>query len=493
MHIPQALSLDQNSVTLCLTGLSAQNAEWLEVTLGDINSPTHVGSRSTRVEPKLFGKPSDFSGDRREWRHFEWVFRKWFGFLHDTAEQWLDQAAIAPGELGEAVADRRETDKALYMSLAMVCKNEALDVVKTVTHKRGFEIWRKLSKEYGATTGASLHEYTNLLEYDFGTTDGFKKRLLKWENQIVDFQKATGKVFSDRLKCAIVLSRSPVPIRTYLRVQNRGDYGALRVEEWLWQRKSMGKVWESTTKATSTSKTTITAKAMRKEKKEERKAKEKDKGKTRSQRQIRVFKATAGHVASGGTRRVSVGKVTCKPWRKFRVLPATTPAAAKTAASIQEFNDEQEPGWIFGVIGGSAASVTTGTDDLWDELASDSGSVSTACPYAWCSDISVNKENKVYLQDIQQRRIPSHGSRVMPLEWGPKGRVRCKVKFDVADVACPVVSLGKMIESGFTFSFDDYKCYMHKGNQRVEIFRKGRIFVLRMRRRWLESKVQNGN
>ena len=73
---------------------------------------------------------------------------------------------------------------------------------------------------------------------------------------------------------------------------------------------------------------------------------------------------------------------------------------------------------------------------------------------------------------------------------GPEGRVECKVKFDVADVAYPVVSLGKMIESGFTFSFDDYKCYMHKGNRRVEIFRKGRIFVLRMRCRWLKDKVQ---
>ena len=31
---------------------------------------------------------------------------------------------------------------------------------------------------------------------------------------------------------------------------------------------------------------------------------------------------------------------------------------------------------------GSSASVTTGTDDLWDELVLDSGSVSTACPYA---------------------------------------------------------------------------------------------------------------
>ena len=121
--------------------------------------------------------------------------------------------------------------------------------------------------------------------------------------------------------------------------------------------------------------------------------------------------------------RVSVGKGTCKRLRKFRVLlrvqwhtsAATTLAAAKTAASIQEFNDEQEPGWIFGVMGGSVASVTTGTDDQWEDLVWDSGSVSTACPYAWCSDISVNNEDKVYLQDIQQRSIPSHGSRVVPL------------------------------------------------------------------------------
>ena len=61
------------------------------------------------------------------------------------------------------------------MSLAMVCKNEALDVVKTVTHKRGFESWRKLSKEYGATTGTSLYENTNLLEYSLGPQMGSRR------------------------------------------------------------------------------------------------------------------------------------------------------------------------------------------------------------------------------------------------------------------------------------------------------------------------------
>ena len=54
-------------------------------------------------------------------------------------------------------------------------------------------------------------------------------------------------------------------------------------------------------------------------------------------------------------------------------------------------------------------------------------------------------------------------------------------------MAYQVVSLGKMIETGFTFSFGHYKCYMRKGNRRVEIFRKGMIFVPRMKRRWLKS------
>ena len=71
----------------------------------------------------------------------------------------------------ETVPDRRETDKALYMSLAMVCKNEALDVVKTVTHKRGFESWRNLSKEYGAATGnsvARVHESSGIRLWNHG-------------------------------------------------------------------------------------------------------------------------------------------------------------------------------------------------------------------------------------------------------------------------------------------------------------------------------------
>ena len=37
--------------------------------IGELESPR--GVMTTRVDLKLFGKPADFLGDRREWRHFE--------------------------------------------------------------------------------------------------------------------------------------------------------------------------------------------------------------------------------------------------------------------------------------------------------------------------------------------------------------------------------------------------------------------------------------
>ena len=49
------------------------------------------------------------------------------------------------------------------------------------------------------------------------------------------------------------------------------------------------------------------------------------------------------------------------------------------------------------------------------------------------------------------------------------------VKFDVTDGTYLVVSLAKMIETSFTFSFDDYKCHIHKGNRRVEMLKGGMV------------------
>ena len=115
--------------------------------------------------------------------------------------------------------------------------------------------------------------------------------------------------------------------------------------------------------------------------------------------------------------------------------------------SIQEFNDEQEPGWIFGVMAGSVKSVIIDTDDLWDELVLDSGSVSTACPYAWCSDISVSNEDKVYLRSwpISATPILAKPTLASPFPTLAKSTLTCGVV-----VLCVVVVV---LWRGYWFHF----------------------------------------
>ena len=179
-----------------------------------------------------------------------------------------------------------------------------------------------------------MHKYTNLLEYDFGTTDGFKKRLLKWENQIVDFQKATGEVFSDRLKCALVLSRSPAPIRTYLRVQSRGDYGVLRI--------ALMNYWGKYDKSNEHSKRNDYSKGS--EKGSERGKKGKGKGQGKDEKPVanssfqgycRTFGKWGHKVSECWQGYVQVvEKIPSFSASSVAASAATTPAVAKTAALI---------------------------------------------------------------------------------------------------------------------------------------------------------------
>ena len=316
-----------------------------------------------------------------------------------------------------------------------------------------------------------MHDYANLLEYDLGTTDGFKKRLLKWENQIIDFQKATGEVFSDRLKFAIVLSRSPAPIRTYLRVQNRGDYGAFRValtnhleaeDDGLgpvpmevgamkgkkgdrgkkgYGKGKFGKNLGKYDKSNEHSKRNDYSKGTEKRRERGKKGKGKGQGKDKKPAANFSFQGygrTCGrweHKASECWQRYvqAVEEVPSSSASSVAPSAATAPAAAKTAALIQEFNVEQEPGWIFGVMGGSVASDTTGTDDLWDKNANVNVDVhvikgTTNAPANVC--VNVNTSMDVYVSDHVDvkvesvpRRIPKHLHQKICEPWRKKSKL----------------------------------------------------------------------
>ena len=95
---------------------------------------------------------------------------------------------------------------------------------------------------------------------------------------------------------------------------------------------------------------------MKKEKKLERKAKEKGQGKDEKPTPNSSFQGSCRSCGKWGLKASecwqgyvqAVEEIPSSSASSVAPSAATTPAAAKTAASIQEFNDEQEPGWIFG-------------------------------------------------------------------------------------------------------------------------------------------------
>ncbi len=86
------------------------------------------------------------------------------------------------------------------------------------------------------------------------------------------------------------------------------------------------------------------------------------------------------------------------------------------------------------------------------------------------------------LSDIERNAVLCYGTQKIELDifsnYGPVGD---RVEFDVADVAFPVISMGKMVDSGFRFVIDAPDCWMVKGDRWVNVYRKGRTFVLRLK------------
>lgn len=106
-------------------------------------------------------------------------------------------------EMGLASDVRREADKAVSMSLAMLSP-EVLE--------KGYA----RSMAHNIDSIAGVHEPVEPRLWDLRQLP--EERLLQWENQASEFHKAAREPAPDNLTCAIVLCRAPEEIRTGVKV-----------------------------------------------------------------------------------------------------------------------------------------------------------------------------------------------------------------------------------------------------------------------------------
>ena len=84
----------------------------------------------------------------------------------------------------------------------------------------------------------------------------------------------------------------------------------------------------------------------------------------------------------------------------------------------------------------------------------DSGSQSNACRRSFAPEYDIDDSDKVRLWDIQDSNIRSHGRKIVDITMiGKRSETHNQVKMDVSDVGKDVLSMGRLLRSGYDVHF----------------------------------------
>ena len=213
--------------TTALEGLTRQNTELqnelnqsrqeaaneLAALRQEVRGAPLRGTQATgvRVETRLLGKPSDFSGAQDAWRDWSTVFNGCAGAAIPRLQKLTDDAAKAAAPIPNATIpeeNNRAASTQLYWMMLMICKGAALNIVFLAGDSEGLEAWRQLTEKYGPKMRTRCAgQLMSILSFSF--QDDTTERITAWEREIATYERDSGKILDDEIKVGAVLLRLP--------------------------------------------------------------------------------------------------------------------------------------------------------------------------------------------------------------------------------------------------------------------------------------------
>ena len=108
---------------------------------------------ATLVDTRSIGKVPNFNGDRESWQEWAFQFTAYLGAANHKATAALKWAATSEVVIDESDIQLENSEYAvissqLYLALVLMCKNQALTLIRNVGGNNGLEAWRILNAHY---------------------------------------------------------------------------------------------------------------------------------------------------------------------------------------------------------------------------------------------------------------------------------------------------------------------------------------------------------
>ena len=161
--------------------------------------------------------------------------------------QWLRHCLIVWMNGAPYEASARIFARQMCTLLIHLCEGRALAIVRGAPDHNGLEAWRLLHEWYQPKTRSRGFALLNeIFGWDFVTKEQFLQRMKDWENATLEYNRTASAPLQEEVLVAVLISRSPKEVQTYLHVQVREETARLRhVRQLLFDYLRAGKAWKA--------------------------------------------------------------------------------------------------------------------------------------------------------------------------------------------------------------------------------------------------------
>ena len=473
-----------------------------------------AGTTDLAMEAKFMVRPKSFDGSKPGEVFREWKFQmeNYLILMDPLFMEELTTSEAMQGTVPTPTAeDTAKRSRTLYAVLAALTSGRALRVVQAVKSRHGYEAWRSLHEELAPRVHArKLGMLQQILKPQFSSTmtiEEFREKYAEWLRYVDHYEEFMGKAMDEEVKIAISVENSPAEVKTWLQV-NSDSYGSdfKKLHAVLMTYVDSRRTFAEEPKAMEVDELRKGGKKGKSGKGYDNK-KGKGKGKWSDQHQYdkgydKKMKGKGKYDQQGEKGGDSKdkgyggkGEMLCfrcgKPGHQARFCNVhvqhlgSPPPASESGGSAAGSASSQQPAtpasvsaltavveeWVF------MAQTYTGAAEESLVLV-DSGSMIHVCPKAFYEKLGCEKNYDVQIRAANGQTVVHFGQRTIPLLGANNFPVT--VKFEVADVVRPILSVHKLVTRGYDVVFGSNGCYIAKGDMKLRLETHGSAHYLRL-------------
>ena len=455
-----------------------------------------------------------------KWEEFNLKLKAFVGLRSETLVremELMEEPNAADPNMATASVDLSTEKRNLYYDLTMLTTDTSLKLVKGVSGNNGLEAYRQLCRRWHAgTRGRNLARLQAILQWNFGTTaTETLDSLASWESEIEEWEQLTGETMADSIKLCVLDAQAPKELSTYLRLHTKAEETFAAVK-----RKILDYLQAIDQSGPVPMEVGFVGKNGKKGKGKQQQSKgggKQAKGKDKQQHDKNQPKAHEGK----GQGKPDQGKPSSSKFQGYcgnfgkwghpqrecwekSINNLEDSTSASSSSRVDTHNSARDYGtsagtsgfagniwdqvevdykaWICSIGGAGWLAGFQGRPGQWCTFLIDSGSSATVCGPQHFPESPIVPSERLSLYEPSGQPLTHYGQKEVKF-WSEDGQ-RVKIKFDVANVVRPIVSVGKLQKGGKEVilgrkSYIKERCG-RRGVRRLGLFKTAALFFLRL-------------